>query len=243
MKSQLKRILVGLVLLGFFGTAAAQDDYTLFREQAGLASLLYRGQKAYTYNLLYNGTFYWNSPEFQNGTVLYDGKTYADVQLNIDAARQDLLVRLPGSTTDKVLDERFVASFTLGGRQFLNLQYLYGPDAPAGYWEVIHEGSARLLMRVTKTLEQDIDGRKWDQTGYEGTYRPNIYQTFVRSAAYRCVFENGEILTLRRRSDLLKHFEPSFRREIRRHIRHREVAANLSFENFCKEVLNYVESK
>ena len=91
MKKGLMLILLGAVAMSAVAPAWAQDDYTLFSREAGAASLLYRGQKAFAYNMLYNGTYYWNSPDFRKGRVLYDGKGYDDLLLNVDAARQDLL--------------------------------------------------------------------------------------------------------------------------------------------------------
>lgn len=223
--------------------AAAQDDYRLFREKAGGASLLFRGQKAYAYGILYNGTCYWSGPEFRKGSVLYDGKRYDDILLNIDAARQDLLVRIPGSIVDKVLDRSFVESFSMDGQEYLNLQFRHGSQAPSGYWAVLRDGRYQFLLRISKVLEQDIDGRKQNQTGYDGPYRQNVHQTFTRTATYRLVCPDGKIVPVRRRRDLLKLFEPSLRREIRRYIGRREGSNLMPFEQYCVEVLKYVESK
>lgn len=73
----------------FPGRACAQDDYTLFRDRAGESSILFRGHKSYDYYMLFNGTPFWTSPEYHPGTVIYSGKFYHDIELNIDAARQD----------------------------------------------------------------------------------------------------------------------------------------------------------
>lgn len=243
MKKGLMLILLGAVAMSAVAPAWAQDDYTLFSREAGAASLLYRGQKAFAYNMLYNGTYYWNSPDFRKGRVLYDGKGYDDLLLNVDAARQDLLVRIPGSVVDKVLDRRFVEEFTIEGQRFLNLQVLYGDAAPSGYWAVLHDGTIQFLCRVSKTLEQDIDGRKHDQTGYDGPFRMNVYQVFTRSAAYRLVFPDGRIVPVRRRRDILRQFEPSLRREIRRHLRQREDVSLMSFEQYAVAALKYQDSK
>ena len=238
-------MLVFTVLLAFLCLvpARAQDDQALFQSQAGGASLLYRGRKAHIHNLLYNGTYYWTDPGFRQGSVLYNGKQYDDVQLNIDAARQDLLVRIPGSIMEKVVDERYTESFTLGGDRFLNLRFLYGETAPAGYWQVLHDGPIRFLLQVSKRMEQDLDGSKSSQTGYDGVYRDKIYQVFIRQASYCCLREDGTVVPVSRRRDVLKLFEPSLRREIRRHVNRRENSGMFLFEHYCTEVLQYVESR
>lgn len=225
------------------GIAVAQDDYTLFRQGAGEASLLFRGHKSFDYNLLYNGTPYWNSPLFLPGTVIYNGKFYDGIDLNIDAVRQELIVRIGIGVSNKVLGGEFVQEFTIMGRRFLNLRYIYGDAAPAGYWEVLYDGRNKIVRRVTKTLEQDVDGSKRDETHFDGTYRYDVYQTFIYSENYCYLTEDGGIIPVRRRKDVLRLFDKSQRRDIRRHIRQLESTDMLSFDRYFVEVARYIESR
>jgi len=227
-----------------FPQALAQDDYELFRQNAAGASLLYRGHEAYEYALLYNGTYYWQSPVFSPGEVFYNGNLYRDVPLNIDAARQELLIRHPVGLSVKILEPQFVMECSFGGNRYLNLQYLYGPSAPAGYWlDLYDQGHGRLLMQVRKILEQDLDGRKREQTHFDGVFRQHIYQVFTYKADYVYMSEAGDFVRIRRRSDLLRQFDPSVRREIRRHVRHLDNASYMPLERFCTEVLKFLESR
>ena len=243
MKTGKMLVLAGWLALSCWHPAKAQDDYALFRAEAGSASLLYRGQKAYVHNLLFNGTYYWSDPGFRSGSVVYNGKRYDDVSLNIDAARQDLLVRIPGSIMEKVVEESYTEEFTIAGNRYLNLRFLLGEEAPTGYWRVLHDGPVRLLLRVSKRLEPDMDGRKRNETGYDGVYRPNVYQTFTRQTDYCCLWEDGTVVPVRRRRDLLKQFEPALRREIRRHVSRREGSGLMNLEQYCMDVLRYVEAR
>ena len=137
---------------------------------------------SYEYALLYNGTYYWQTPVFSPGEVYYNGNLYRDVPLNIDAARQELLLRNPAGLSVKILEPQFVSECSFGGNRYLNLQYLYGPSAPGGYWQDLYDqGRGKLLLQVRKTLEQDLDGRKRDQTHYDGVFRRNVYQVFTYS--------------------------------------------------------------
>ena len=222
----------------------AQDDYSLFRERAGNASLLFRGHKAYSYEMSFNGTFYWSDPEFREGSVVYNGKTYDDVYLNIDAVRQDLLVRIPGLISNKVLEKQCVEQCTFGGRRYINLQYIYGKQAPSGYWEVLYDGKAKVIRRVTKTLEQDIDGRKSSVTNYDGPYRSNVYQTFTYSSVCCHLSEDGAITVIKRRRDLMRLIDKPLRGEVRRHVRNiypGDMA--MPVDMFCIEAVKYLESR
>lgn len=244
MEKQFTLVLMAFCLL-FAGskTAAAQDDYAVFSGEAREASLLYRGHKAFEYSLLYNGTYFWESPEFRTGDVIYCGKEYRDVELNIDAARHELIVRIGNGISPKVLGREYVQECHFGGRHFLNLQFLYGLEAPSGYWEVLTEGRNKVLCRVDKHLEQDLDGNKRDQTHYVGTYRPNVYQTFVYLATYCFLMEDGRIVPVRRRQDVFKLLDKSQRSEVRRLLRRKEASGRLPFDRFCMEVAQYLETR
>lgn len=238
-------LLLLAVLLGslFPARAAAQDDYTLFHERAGNASLLYRGHKAYQYVLRFNGTNYWSTPVFMPGEVVYNGKFYRDVLLNIDASRQDLVLRLNDGVSAKVLERDQVRECAFGGRHFLNLQVLYGEASPSGYWEVLYDGRSKIVRRVVKTLENDLEGNKRSQTHFDGEYRPHVFQTFTYSESYCYVSEDGGIIPVSRRRDLLKRIDRTQRREVRRHIRSLETSGMLPFDTFCVETVKYLESK
>ena len=236
-------LLVAVLVLSGAGTAVAQDDYALFRDGAGDASLLFRGHKAYDYNMLFNGTYFWTSPVYQPGTVIFNGKQYRDIELNIDASRHDLIVRIGKGVSNKVLEREFVQECTIGGRRFLNLQYIYGEAAPFGYWEVVYDGKTRVLRRVIKHLEQDIDGSKRDETRYVGVYRDNLYQTFIYTDSYCFLQEDGTILPVRRRRDVFRLVDKPQRREFRRYIHQQESTGQLPFDRFCAEAARYMESR
>ena len=220
----------------------AQDDQSLYMEQAGASALLYRGHKAFGYPMAYNGTCYWDGPAFLPGEVTYNGKHYDALLLNIDASRQDLLVRTAAGTADKVLSRELVTRFSMDGRPFLNLQAVYGPGCPQGYWEVIYDGRAKVACQVRRSLRPDLDGNLRTQMGYDqSSYRSNVYQTFIYEAVYCYVGEDGTVTPLRGRSQLLRLYK-DHRREIRRHISRLEGDGRIDFAAFCKEVVRYAES-
>lgn len=223
------------------GQAWAQDDYAIFSAEAGKASLLYRGHKAFEYNLIYNGTYYWYGPVFLPGSLIYGEKEYRDIALNIDASRQELIVRIPEGLSDKALSREFVRECTIGLNRFLNLQYTMGEAAPAGFWEVRYNGPHMVLRRVTKTLEEDMDGRKRDEMAYNGEYRLDAYRTFTFKADYCFLFPDGTLVPVKRRSDVLKLVDKSKRSEVRRAIRKQEYDGMLPFERYCIEVAEYLD--
>lgn len=235
-------VVITIWVLLFPGRACAQDDYTLFRDRAGESSILFRGHKSYDYYMLFNGTPFWTSPEYHPGTVIYSGKFYHDIELNIDAARQELIVRIGKGASNKVLGRAFVKECTIGDCKFLNLQYYLGAMAPDGYWEVLFDGRNKALRRVKKTLEKDINGSLRDKTRYEGPYRYDVYQTFTYSAEYCYLKEDGTIIPIRNRKDALKLVDKPQRNDVRRYIRHLEQSEKLSIDLFFVEIARYLET-
>ena len=217
--------------------AAAQDDAALYMEQVGGSALLYRGHRAYGYPTPFNGTYYWYGPEYREGSVIYNGKHYDNLLLNVDAVRQDLLVK---SRDGKVLDPDYVTSFMMGGHKFLNLRNIYGEAAPSGYWEVLYDGRAKVLKQVVRILMQDLEGNLRSAMGYDGEYKAGVYNVFVYEEKFCYMAEDGTLTPIRRRGQILRFYK-DHKRVISRHISHMESSGMLPMEQYCVEVVKYAE--
>jgi len=221
----------------------AQDDASLYMKQAGGAALLFRGHKAYAYPMAFNGTYYWESPAFMPGTVIYNGTRYEGLLLNVDAARQDLLVKTPSGNAEKVLVRDYVEHFEMGGRSFLNLRNCYGPTAPDGYWEVVYDGRSKIIKQVVRLLQQDLSGNLRDEMGFDdGKYRYNVHQIFTYHVRICYISENGTITPIRRRSQIMSFYKDR-KRDINRHLSSLESTKSLDLEHYCQAVVQFVENR
>ena len=72
-------------------TAAAQAPPELrsFEQAAGNGSVLFRGKQADTYGNPANGNPYWSSTTFVPGEIVFEGRFYDDILVNIDAITGD----------------------------------------------------------------------------------------------------------------------------------------------------------
>ena len=113
MKTRTRILLLLLFLPGPAMLWAQSADEAFFRQEAAGSSILYRGHQAYAYNIHYNGTYWWSESEFKTGDVWYNGKLYRNLSLNVDAARQELLVRNAVGQGGKVLSREFVDWYLL----------------------------------------------------------------------------------------------------------------------------------
>lgn len=230
-----------LILLSLIPLVAqAQDDYGLYMDEAGEASLIWRGRIDVGYDFLFNGTPYWESPDFRSGMIRYNGRDYFDVQINIDAYANQVLVRPQSRHQAMLLNRDEVEYFIIGDRKFVYPRRTYGQAIPEGFYEVLFDGRAKLLMQVTKTLREDPEGRRRSEAGYDGQYHYGIANIFIREVRYYYVSASGEVKQLRRRGDILKCYKDR-KKEIRKYVSALEKGQYFNIEQYALRVLRYVE--
>ena len=182
-----------LALWAFAGSALAQDPESAF---AGI----FRGKLPGTYPYKYNGTYYWDRPEFQQGDVFYNGRLYRDISLNIDACEGELQVRPMEKVSAVVIFTDQVAWFTMGEKRFVNLRYLGWKDAPEGFFEVVRDGETPLLLQVEKSMHFDAASGGYSQIGYvDPDFSPQIPNFFMRKETFYAL-EKGQIVKISKRN-------------------------------------------
>ena len=140
---------------------------------------VFRGKLPAAYPYKYNGTYYWDRKEFQMGDVMYNGRLYKDIYMNVDAYQDELEVRPLEKVSAMVVFRDQVAWFTMGPKTFVNLRYLGYAEAPEGYYEVLRDGETPLLRKVSKNIRFDANGG-YNRIGYEdpefNSQIPNYFQ-------------------------------------------------------------------
>jgi len=127
--------------------------------------------------MMYEGTCYWYSPDFEIGSVLFDGKWYDGITLNVDAYEKELVV-IPSTGRPAVVPDRDrVDCFTMGGTRFVNLRKK-GYDMPEGYYEVVYEGPFTLYRLVVKRIVDNLSGSV-SGPGYAIDYFDTIESYYV----------------------------------------------------------------
>ncbi|AQG78492.1 hypothetical protein [Spirosoma montaniterrae] len=124
-------------------------------------------------------------PKWTNGQVdLVGGKTYTNVPLKFDAARQALILLRPRQGNDSIIiDRATVQNFRLdngAGQVYLFRRYPSAKtseaEAAGGYFLVLHEGKTSLLKRVSKTFQA---------ADFKGAYASgDRYDTFTDANTY-----------------------------------------------------------
>ena len=189
-----KRIIsLVLSLLALLTSASAQDPESTF---AGI----FRGKLPNIYPHKFNGTYFWDRKTFQTGDVLYNGRLYRDISMNVDAYEGELLVRPLENASAMVVFRDQVAWFTMGGKLFVNLRYMGWTEAPEGYFEVIRDGETPLLLQVKKKLRFDANGNGYLQIGYDDPdFNAQIPNYFQREETYYAL-EKGTVRKISRKN-------------------------------------------
>lgn len=194
----MKKWLIILVFIYLADISFAQSPIRNYLDESGPVSTLYRGRLPAQYSYLYNGTYYWNNKDFQKGDILYNGKLYKDVLINIDACRQELQVKMSRQTTPVVLYENLVQYFSMGNTMYVHLRTLGFSDAPDGYFEIIRDGNFPLLRQIRKVYTSRTGNHNGAEIGYiDPEYDENIFNYFSIQENYYTI-EEGKVKILRR---------------------------------------------
>jgi len=163
-------------------SAASAQTPLQYQDEARELAVLYRGRKPNIYPFRFNGTYYLETRTFSQGQVFYNGKTYSNVLLNLDAYVQDLIVRPGESAGGVVLFRDQVTWFTLGNRLFVNLQYLGVKVAPDGYYELVRDGAEPLLRLSQKRFVTEASPK--DSPYYDGNFDAGVVNCFIPQETY-----------------------------------------------------------
>ena len=164
----------------FYLQLNAQDNESAqsrtFLEVAGPDAALFRGRLATRYNIMYEGTYYWERAEFMEGSVMWDGKKFDGLMLNIDAIAQEAQVYPPGTGTAIVMDRDRVDWLEFGGTRYVNLPKK-GYDVDEGYYEVAYESPEGTVYRhLRKTVSEDLSrSERTRQASYYFTTNESYY--------------------------------------------------------------------
>ena len=184
---KIRRFVILLILaLGFSGGASAQD----------FNIPVFRGELAEKYNYQIDGTVYTYSDKFEQGQVVFNGKLYTGLMMNLNAHRDELQVAI-GSTGERMAPRReLVGDFTIGTRNYTSL---YGQrkikGLQQGYYQVLHRGEDALYKKIYKKVSERVESIS-QQTVKVFTTRHKYY-----------LVKDGKVYTIKNEKGLAKYYK------------------------------------
>lgn len=184
---------------------------------------IYRGPVALSYPFeVYRGTCYAFDKQFEKSDVEYNRKWYHDVDLNLDACRDELCLSMDGGIII-VLSKELVGRFRFGGRNFI----CRGNDVEGlepGYYQVLYDGRDKVYKKIVKKYNK-IDG---------------ITQEFFPIIKYYLV-KDARATRIKGDDTFGKVYRP-MRKEIRR-VASTASKAGLQGEDLYVAIMNFIEKE
>ena len=191
---------------------AQTDEREIFREAAGMKSLIYRGTMAPEYNFRYNGHCYAQTQEFLEGYIMYNDRFYENVLLNIDASADLMLVRHMIAMS---LVGDYVDYAVIGGQRYVNLEYKGRfKGAPHGFCkELFSSENIKFYSKVSKILSSDEGYHNGKDIGYEDPWYNEYVETpsgnlkvlkYFRYVVKYYVVHDSQAVQIRNKKSFLK---------------------------------------
>jgi hypothetical protein len=118
---------------------------------------IYNGRLFYGYSSAIEGHAFYAVNEWQNGSILYDGVWYYNIQTLYNTYTDEVVVRHPNGLQVSLSSER-IKEFHFGQQTFVRLiaddKLIY----QTGFYQRLQNGKASLWARRVKLLEEKISG-------------------------------------------------------------------------------------
>ena len=161
-------ILFSLSLLTSSLFAQSRDDYGLYVDSVQGYSTLFRGELTLVYGVMApndGSTYFAYSEKFEQGNVLFRGKWYRGVQLNLNAHRDELNIISPVQGIILSLNKQAVDSFSFGNHAFVHYRSGEFSLLGNGYYQVLFEGNVKLYKKIRRQYYGRIEYANF-QKGY-----------------------------------------------------------------------------
>lgn len=187
----------------------AQDAAASYVREAGVNIPFLRAALAPAYPFLYNGTPRADTLGFREGALVYAGKKYPGLMLDLDAVEQHVLVQLPGSPVVLDVGQKQIGSFSRGDVVYVNLLAM-GLNVQPGFYEQMEQGRGTIYRKVSKTLRHlstlEVSAR--GLIGYEDPhYRPLLLDYFEYAEVWYLIREDGGVQRLRNKRQINKAYQ------------------------------------
>jgi hypothetical protein len=210
---------------------AQDDDYNFFMKASNENAMIFRGSAPVKYGKKSpndGSTYFAYSSDFAKGDIMYRGKRYYNILLNINAHADELYLKRNGSEIWILVDKNRVDYCFLGDRKFI---YAKAPSPSStlkeGFYEVIYDGRAKIYKKIKKNYKEDLSGERV-KTGYS---------TWIMYYFYK----DEKWYEMRNLSGIARHYKP-FRKDIDTIIKEKKLSVREKPEEAYREVLNYLET-
>lgn len=196
-----------------------------YNQKIAASGDLYYGVEHIGYLQKMNGTAYFETDQWQKGTVTYNNVLYKDVSLKYDLIKDELIVLHPNNIFGVTLVSEKVQSFAIGSQEFI-----YVPKANklglkhGGFYHVLVNGKLSVLAKRSKVVEEKI--------------LTNEIERNVISKEQFYAVKDGVATTVNGEESVLSLLE-DMARQVRSHLRSKEIKFKKFKELALIEIATY----
>lgn len=141
-----------------FPEAAASHAAQLYNESFADRLRLYNGIEYVDYDKYIKGHQFYESQDWENGAIHYDGVLYRNVPLHYDLMRDEVIVEHPNETGEIRLIPERVQYFSLLNHTFIRLVADSAKSSlgRTGYFDLLYDGNVQVLAKRSKEIEEKI---------------------------------------------------------------------------------------
>ncbi|MCD8263762.1 MAG: hypothetical protein LUD02_06045 [Tannerellaceae bacterium] len=145
-------------------------------EETSLYSPIYSGKEHMAYPHFYQGYSFLESPDYHEGSLVYDGVYYPSLHMKLDLYTNQIVVQTPDKLSNVIINNDQVNHLYLHSYYiFYHLTDRMQGSPPTGFYLRLFEGSDfTILERRTALLDTRIEGKELQ------------YKFFFRSRFYIC---------------------------------------------------------
>jgi hypothetical protein len=208
--------------------AQAQPDTTVnasYNKKIAASGDLYYGIEHIGYLQKLNGTPYFESNEWQKGSVTYHSVLYSDVLLKYDLITDELIVLHPNNFFAITLVSERVQSFTLGQQEFVYVPKLNKLGLKeSGFYHVLVSGKLSVIAKRAKKIEEKTSTGEIERNIVSKEYFYAVKDGIATSV-------NGE--------ESVMSLLGAHARQVRSHLRTKEIKFRKSKELSLFEIATY----
>ncbi len=168
-----------------------KNTVSLYFKSLGEQSGIYRGPGyiGYPYAII-NGHQFFESPNFAQGTIFYDGMLYQNIPMWYDLVKDQVVIQTLDSFSLISLHTERIDYFSLLGHYFIKISQDSSSSLSTGFYDQIYKGKTEVLVRRFKGTLEDVST--------EGIFTKILKQKNViylkKQGKYLSVLNSGSVL-------------------------------------------------
>jgi hypothetical protein len=153
---------------------------SVYTNTAGVNMHLYNGSEYIDYDHKIAGSPFFLDTYFVNGSIVYDGILYNNVQFFYDILHDNVVIKNYNNNTPLLLVQEKVSAFDLEGHHFIRIvvDTAVSGIKNSGFYDVLYNGNTKLFAKRKKIVVEKISVQ-YSESSFGGKEEYYIYKDNV----------------------------------------------------------------